>query len=1056
MRFSLINNQPNFKTFLGGFVKILTALLVRHRLCWGMSFDFDHSPQKDVDPATCPVLLFGAGHALWLTAEGEIEDLSLIEAQDRLSDHLVLTVNSPKIMRQLGLGHVRCLDILELAAFCEPAAGFIPSMRGLADWLGERFLGPDLMDSAQMIRPFTMAILGRIEAKFGARPNRAMGGIAAYMANADWPWGPVLTTRLGITKPEGLMVWARFKEWEDSAPQDPPGDMAVDPAFAQARLEDLLGPKAESRPEQQKYCDKAAANFQPRHHPDSPNVSILEAGTGTGKTLGYVAPASLWAEQNKGPVWISTYTKNLQRQIDQELARLYPDATDKDRFAVIRKGRENYLCLLNMEEALGITSLEARAPRDRVLMGFVLRWLMETRDGDMVGGDFPAWLGAWFGLSRVLSLTDRRGECVYAACQHYRKCFVEKARRRTRHARLIIANHALVLHEAAAQGSDTGFARRYVFDEGHHLFDAADSAFSIHLTGSEMADLRRWIKGKEGRTGGRARGLKARLSELQNMIQDLGPMVDEVDHAAGFLASPGWLKRVHGTNPMNSAETFLMQARAHVFARDAGRSGPHGLEASFMEPSEDLIESAQTLKRVLDRLSAPLIRLASKLHKHLTDEDGDDLSSSDRGRLESLARSVAARADLVANGWVPMLEAIGGETPPGYVDWMAVDRHEGREYDLGLHRHFVDPTEPFSKVVLAESDSAIITSATLRDKAVMADESQTWRSADVRTGAHHLVMPPARHSYASPFDYGAQTRVMVITDVNKQDAAQVAAAFRALFQASGGGALGLFTAIKRLRTIYDRIAPDLEAAHIPLYAQHVDPMDTGTLVDMFRHEENACLLGTDALRDGVDVPGNSLRLLVFDRVPWPRPNLLHRARRGHFEGRTYDEMLVRLRLKQAFGRLIRRRDDKGVFVMLDAATPSRLLDAFPEGVTVERLGLAEALAHIADFLGVSGSDGLAESIKQQGSNPSDALSEGMPSSDLHSSDTLSSGAYSSEVHPSEAHSSDPHSSGPYSSEGGPNPMPHVKKSGLSEDTDPFTTLDETFQALNDGADDIPF
>ena len=103
------------------------------------------------------------------------------------------------------------------------------------------------------------------------------------------------------------------------------------------------------------------------------------------------------------------------------------------------------------------------------------------------------------------------------------------------------------------------------------------------------------------------------------------------------------------------------------------------------------------------------------------------------------------------------------------------------------------------------------------------------------------------------------------------------------------------------------------------------------------------------MRDGVDVPGPSLRLIVFDRVPWPRPDLAHRARRQAF-GAGYDDMLVRLKLKQAYGRLVRRADDRGVFVLLDPAMPSRLLGAFPEGIEIERLGLAEAIAATRDFL----------------------------------------------------------------------------------------------------------
>ncbi len=185
------------------------------------------------------------------------------------------------------------------------------------------------------------------------------------------------------------------------------------------------------------------------------------------------------------------------------------------------------------------------------------------------------------------------------------------------------------------------------------------------------------------------------------------------------------------------------------------------------------------------------------------------------------------------------------------------------------------------------------------------------------------------------------------------DLDQLAAAYRALFVAAGGGGLGLFTAISRLRAVHARIAPELEQAGIPLYAQHVDAMGNATLVDIFRAEEESCLLGTDAMRDGVDVPGAALRLVVFEKTPWPRPDILHRERRIHLsdgDPKGYDDRIVRLRLRQAFGRLIRRASDRGVFVLLDRQAPSRLMSAFPSGVMVRRVGLAQAVAQTGAFL----------------------------------------------------------------------------------------------------------
>jgi ATP-dependent DNA helicase DinG len=195
-----------------------------------------------------------------------------------------------------------------------------------------------------------------------------------------------------------------------------------------------------------------------------------------------------------------------------------------------------------------------------------------------------------------------------------------------------------------------------------------------------------------------------------------------------------------------------------------------------------------------------------------------------------------------------------------------------------------------------------------------------------------------------------QTRIFVVTDIPRSELGQVAAAYAALFAAAGGGSLGLFTAVSRLRAVHHRLAPALEARGLLLLAQHVDAMSTATLVDIFRAEEDSCLLGTDAVRDGVDVPGRSLRLIVFDRVPWPRPDILQRARRPHFGGAEYPDRVARLRLRQAYGRLVRRADDRGVFVMLDRALPSRLLAAFPDDVAVARVPLAEAVAATGAFL----------------------------------------------------------------------------------------------------------
>ena len=267
------------------------------------------------------------------------------------------------------------------------------------------------------------------------------------------------------------------------------------------------------------------------------------------------------------------------------------------------------------------------------------------------------------------------------------------------------------------------------------------------------------------------------------------------------------------------------------------------------------------------------------------------------------------------------------------------------------------PTRPLAEAVLKPAHGVLVTSATLRG-----GESD-WAAAEARTGARHLAGPAARFETASPFDYAANSEVLVVTDIRKGDLPALAGAYARLIEAAEGGTLGLFTAIQRLKAVHARIADRLARAGLPLYAQHVDPIDTGTLVDIFRDDPHASLLGTDALRDGVDVPGHSLRLVVMEGVPWPRPDVLHAARRAAGGGTAYDDRVVRARLAQAFGRLIRRQEDRGMFVLLSAATPSRLLTAFPPGVRVTRLPLAEALLRVRSRLfsgGALGHEGLGD------------------------------------------------------------------------------------------------
>ena len=925
-----------------------------------------------------PTLVVAPRHAVWLDEDGVLARISHQAARERLAavGPAPYVCHAKAIMRRLGLSGLAALDVLELFAFVHPARLTVPTVRGLARTL-RLALPESTEDEAATLQAATARLLGTLAAPDLARAGEA-AAIARAMARADWAWGGAVMAALevGGHRPAGggragdsgpLAVWTRLKEWQESAPPAAPGHDPVAPAAARKRLAYLLGDGAEPRPEQADYASASCAAFDPIEAEEEPHVVLAEAGTGVGKTLGYIAPASLWAERNEGTVWLSTFTRNLQRQIDQELDRLYPEPKAKAEKVVLRKGRENYFCLLNMEEAVGRSAL---VPAERIALGLMARWAAATRDGDMTGGDLPAWLADLLGYGRTLGLADRRGECIHGACTHYRRCFIEKSQRKARRADMVIANHALLMVQAAraafGTGEERGVPTRYVIDEGHHLFDAADSAFSAHLTGSEARELRRWLLGPEsrGRSGaGRARGLASRIGDLTEERQAAREALEAALTAARALPGNEWHQRLAAGSPLGPCERFLALVREQVLARAREPQSGYSLEAPVDPPIPGLVEAAHALASALADIARPLGQLAAALAAIL-DHEAESLESAERQRIEAVVRGIERRVGEQLGAWQSMLGDLGSVSvnddemaqdedgaldPTGFVDWFQVSRIDGRDVDIGMHRHYVDPTIAFSEFVMGRAHGALITSATLRDGT--GDEEQDWAAAEAATGGCHLRAPAIRAALPSPFDYGEQTRVLVVTDVRRGAPDQVAAAYRALFTAAGGGALGLFTAIARLRAVHERIAGALDEAGIQLWAQHIDPLDTTTLVDIFRSETDACLLGTDAVRDGIDVPGESLRLIVFDRVPWPRPDILHKARRRVFGGGRYDDRLTRGRLRQAYGRLVRRADDRGVFVLLDPALPSRLAGAFPPGVAVERVGLAGAVEITRAFVG---------------------------------------------------------------------------------------------------------
>ena len=445
-------------------------------------------------PAPLALPALHASHSgCWLSDQhSATKGLGKGEAIMAAADTPLLMLNAPLVATRLGYPDLSGLDLLELFAFIHPARFMVPTPKGLAHVLGlDEPAGDDKVPA--LLQQAAGLLLETCESPDWPEREGAWGSLQS-LTKLRWPWASLLSAR--IARPEKAERWlfSKLPEWEEAAERPQPMQVTLDEAAVLSRLAALTGAEAEQRPGQRAYAAEAAHLFAPRRREAAPHVLLAQAGTGIGKTLGYLAPASLWAEQSGGTVWVSTFTKALQRQLRQESRKAWPAVrADGTRPVVVRKGRENYLCLLNLEDALQ----GGFGGRAAILAQLVARWAAYSQDGDMIGGDLPGWLTTLFRQRGVAALTDRRGECVYAGCPHYRKCFIERAARASAQADLVIANHALVMVNAARGRDHAQRPTRLIFDEGHHVFEAADSTFAAALTGAETIELRRWVIGPE-------------------------------------------------------------------------------------------------------------------------------------------------------------------------------------------------------------------------------------------------------------------------------------------------------------------------------------------------------------------------------------------------------------------------------------------------------------------------------------------------------------------------------------------------------------------------------
>ena len=883
---------------------------------------------------------------IYMDDMGEIKSLTKDEAKIALLSATtpILVCYKNNIERQLDMQDLRCIDILELWAFVRPATFCLPTISGICETL--KMDSPTTSESqVSSLLHISGFLLNQIRSEAG-RPY--IGEMIASMGKAGWNWSPMLLNTLNLdvatyrNKPisAGMDIWNRRSKHHDRPQPPKAGNTPVDPQEARKRLSIILSSGAEDRPGQSDYASALAGAFCAGAPDQDPTVVLAEAGTGVGKTLGYIAPATLWAENNDAPVWISTYTRNLQHQIYNEMKRLYTDPKELYQKVVIVKGRENYVCLSRFEILVRRAST---TPNLIIALGLLARWLEYSSEGDLQGLDFPAWLGDIIDKDRnILSaLVIKRdfGES-HANCNHADKCFVDLPMKRAPYADIVITNHAFVLHRSAVGRLADDNIHHFIFDEGHHLFNSADNAFSSTLSAREAERLRRFIiKNDNGDmlSGSSGSSLVSMVTDTLGTSGDAQKNIFLLTDKANSLPDIHWESRLTNGTSTIIGEQFLSQIGKFIYAQNLNDQRIYSMECMPMGIAEETISLAKQWADDLKSMIVPAKKLILECET-LLEVNSDTLETVEKKNINQLIRTIEYRVLSVIESWHDMLMEVGVETPEGLIDRLFIDRFGAQDVDIGMMRHVIDPMQYFMNSVVRPSRGCAITSASLTDTA---DGQDDWNWAEMRCGTQHLPSPAIRTKVTSPFDYTANTKVIIVNDVNQKSTSEIAGAYKALFESSKGGALGIFTAINKLKEVGQIIRPTMAKNGIEVYAQHLDLISMPSLIDIFRANINSCLLGTDAVRDGLDVPGESLRLIVFDRMPWTRPDIVHSVRRKHFGKTAYDNALVRAKIKQAFGRLIRSENDSGVFVILQPL-PSRMQSAFPEGVSVETMRLKDA------------------------------------------------------------------------------------------------------------------
>ncbi len=614
---------------------------------------------------------------------------------------------------------------------------------------------------------------------------------------------------------------------------------------------------------------------------------MVEAGTGTGKSLAYLIPSAYWALQNNTRVVISTNTINLQ---DQLINKDIPDlkkALNLPVRAAVLKGRSNYLCPRRL------AAMRRRKPENvhemRVL-GKVLVWLLESRTGDRteinLNGNVERMV--WSNLS-----AEDEG-CRLEVCLKRTggRCPFYRAKIAAENAHLLVVNHALLLADMVANNHVLPPFDYLIVDEAHHLESATTSAMAFQVRTKDIIRLNRELGGPKTGILGRFVSLcesllePAQMAALTQLAQKASDLAFRFDSQMQqyFQAMEGFLEDKREGRPLG---TYPQQERILT----ATRTLPIWIDAEIAW--ENANETLKNLMAIVRELRTPMRELADQENEEAEDMWGTLGNMFNRlVEIQHNVNGLTTDPDLNTIYWV--------EINPKYMD-------------VNLNAAPLHIGSLMEKHLWYQKESVILTSATLTTN----DEFEYLKQRLNGEDADELVV-------GSPFDYETAALVYLATDIPEPSnfnghQKSVEYAIVNVAKASGGRMLALFTSHAQLQRTSNKVSPILAQYDIQVFEQG-EGASRSKLLETFRNTQRAVLLGTRSFWEGVDVPGDALSVLLIVKLPFDVPSdPIISARSETFEDPFYQYALPEaiLRFRQGFGRLIRTQTDRGVVVVLD-------------------------------------------------------------------------------------------------------------------------------------------